>query len=123
MGSPYTWGDYTEKIVSTLLARHVSATTIICINDPYDYAESIKDDERQLRIQGQGPIPNVYIKPADLFPTNCKSKLSSQRNHIPSVRNLGEDCVSLSTGDTKDNLSFSQGEVDTIMLSVYAALR
>ena len=59
-GSPYTWGDYTEKIVSILLARHVSATTIICINDPYDYAESIKDDEHQLRIQGQGPIPNVY---------------------------------------------------------------
>ena len=49
-GSPYIWGDYTEKIVSILLARHVSATTIICINDPYDYAESIKDDERQLRI-------------------------------------------------------------------------
>ena len=31
--------------------------------------------------------------------------------------------MSLSTGDTKDNLSFSQGEADTIMLSVYAALR
>ena len=73
-GSPYTWGDYTEKIVSILVARHVGATTIICINDPYDYAESIKDDERQLRIQGQGPIPNVYMKPADLFPTNCKFK-------------------------------------------------
>ena len=58
-GSPYSWGDYTEKIVSILLARHVNATTIICINDLYDYAESIKDDERQLRIQGQGPIPNV----------------------------------------------------------------
>ena len=41
-GSRYTWGDYTEKIVSFLLARHVNATTIICINDPYDYAESIK---------------------------------------------------------------------------------
>ena len=43
-GSPYTWGDYTEKIVSILLARHVSATTVICTNDSYDYAESIKDD-------------------------------------------------------------------------------
>ena len=43
-GSLYTWGDYTEKIVSILLARHVSAITIICINDPYDYAEFIKDD-------------------------------------------------------------------------------
>ena len=31
--------------------------------------------------------------------------------------------MSLSTGDTKDNLSFSQGEADNITLSVYAALR
>ena len=31
--------------------------------------------------------------------------------------------MSLSTGDTKDSLSFSQGEANTIMLSVYAALR
>ena len=30
--------------------------------------------------------------------------------------------MSLSTGDTKESLSFSQGETDTIMLSVYAAL-
>ena len=36
---------------------------------------------------------------------------------------MGEDCVNLSTGDTKDSLSFSQGEADTIMLSVYAVLR
>ena len=33
---------------------------------------------------------------------------------------MGEDCVSLST---KDNLNFSQCEADTIMLSVYAAIR
>ena len=31
--------------------------------------------------------------------------------------------MSLSTGDTKESLSFSQGGADTIMLSVYAALR
>ena len=140
-GSPYTWGDYTEKIVSIVLAQHVSATTIICINDPYDYAESIKDDERQLYIQGQGPIPNVYMKPADLFPMNCtiicssgnkkclqaliKTQLSKQSHSISqeSVYSVGEDCVSLSTEDAKDNLSFSQGEADTIMLSDYAALR
>ena len=36
---------------------------------------------------------------------------------------MGEGCLSLSTEDTKDNLSSSQGEADTIMLSVYAALR
>ena len=73
-GCLYTWGDYTKKIGSVILARHVNATTITCINDPYDYAESIKDDECELHIQGQGPIPNVYMKPADLFPTACNFK-------------------------------------------------
>ena len=86
----------------------------------------------------------IYIKPADLFPTNCKFKTilcsSGNKKHLQAlirtqlsersdfisqelVYSVGEDCVSLSTGDTKDNLSFSQGEADTIMLSVYAALR
>ena len=84
------------------------------------------------------------MKPADLFPTNCKVKTIlcssgnkkclqaliktqlSERSHSISqelVYSVGEDCVSLSTGDTKDSLSFSQGEADTIMLSVYVALR
>ena len=31
--------------------------------------------------------------------------------------------MSQSIGDTKESLSFSQGEVDTIMLPVYAAIR
>ena len=84
------------------------------------------------------------MKPADLFPTNCKFKtilcssgnkkrlqaliktqLSEQSHSISQelVYSVGEDCVSLSTGDTKDNLSFSQGETDTIMPFVYAAPR
>ena len=63
-----------NKIGSVILACHVNATTIICINDPYDYAESIKNDECELSILGEGPITNVYMKPADLFPTACKFK-------------------------------------------------
>ena len=66
-GSPYTWGNYTNKIVTMILARHVNASTIICINDPYDCTVSIKDDERALRIQGQGHIPNVLMKSDDQF--------------------------------------------------------
>ena len=31
--------------------------------------------------------------------------------------------MSLSSGNAEDSLSFSQGEADTIMLSIYAALR
>ena len=85
------------------------------------------------------------MKPANLFPMACKSKttlctagnkkrlqalikthqLSELSKSISQelVYSVGEDCVSLSTGDTKKSLSFSQGEADTIMLSVYAVLR
>ena len=116
-----------------ILAQHVSVTTIICINDPHDYAESIKDDERELRIQGQGPIPNVYMKPADIFPMVCKFKtilcIAGNKKCLQAliktyqfselsmsisqelVYSVGEDCVSLSTGDTKESLSFSQGQL------------
>ena len=125
-GSPYTWGDYTNKIGSVILACHVNATTIMCNNDPYDYAESIKDDERELRIQGQGPIPNVYMKPADLFSTACNFKkiLCSSRNkkrlqaqikaqlselsrsiNQKLIYSVGDDCVSLSSGNAEDSLS------------------
>ena len=45
-----------------ILKWHVNATSIICINDSYDIAE---DDQCQLRIQDQGPMPNVYMKTAD----------------------------------------------------------
>ncbi|XP_065904057.1 deleted in malignant brain tumors 1 protein-like [Dysidea avara] len=58
----------------TAIVDHASVTTIICINDPHDYAESTKDDECELHIQGQGPIPIVYMKPANLLPMACKFK-------------------------------------------------
>ena len=59
-GSPYTWGDYTNKIGSLILARHVNATTIICINDPYDYAESIKIMSVNCVFKAKVPYP-MYI--------------------------------------------------------------
>ncbi len=52
-----------------ILARHVNASTIICIHNPYDCTVSIKDDERELHIQGQGHIPNVFMKSDDQFPS------------------------------------------------------
>ena len=68
-GLPYTWGNYTNKIVAMILARHINASTIVCINDPYDCTVSIKDDERELRTQGQSHIPNVFVKSDDHFPS------------------------------------------------------
>lgn len=142
-GSYYTWGDCTKKIVSMLLARQ-DATTIICINDPYDCTESIKDDERESRIQGRGHIPNVYMKSTDKFPSirDFKTFLCSSGNkkrlqtliksHLYEIAksmkqvllySVGADCVDLSSGNVRQNLGFNQCEADTIMLSFYVALR
>ena len=84
------------------------------------------------------------MKPADLFPMACnfktilcsasnkkrlqaqiKAQLSELSESINQelIYSVGEDCVSLSSGNAEDSLSFSQGEADTIMLSIYAALR
>ncbi len=55
-----------------ILACQVDAITIVCINDPYDYTESIKDDEHELHIQRKGHIPNVFMKSDDQFPSAHK---------------------------------------------------
>ncbi len=143
-GPPYTWGNYINKIVTMILERHVNASTIICINDPYDCTVSIKDDERELRIQGQGHIPNVFMKSDDQFPSprvfktilcsagnkkrlqaQIKIQLSEISQSITQelIYSVGEECVSLSSGSNRGDLSFNQCEADTIMLSFYAALR
>ncbi|MES9882370.1 MAG: hypothetical protein ABW185_15975 [Sedimenticola sp.] len=143
-GSAYTWGDYGNKVSSMVLTRHADATTIICVNDPYDHTESIKDDERELRIQGQGHVPNVFMKSGDKFPSarEFKTVLCSSGNkkrlqvlikaslcHVAQstkqalLYSVGEDCVRLQSGEVEESLCFDQCEADTIMLSIYTALR
>ncbi|KAI4813533.1 hypothetical protein KUCAC02_002772, partial [Chaenocephalus aceratus] len=68
-GNPYKWSDYVHKLSSIILARHHNAHRIICVNDPYDTAYSTKDDERDLRVQGNTHVPNTYMKLGDAFPT------------------------------------------------------
>ena len=65
----YTWSDYVSKVVNIILARHVRADRIICVNDPYDAANSTKDNEKDLRAQGKAHIPNTYMKLDDPFPS------------------------------------------------------
>ena len=143
-GSPYTWGDYVNKMASMFLARHTDANSIICVNDPYGQTESIKDDERELRIQGHGHILNVFMKAGDAFPsarefktimcssgnkkrlkTMIKAQLTGIAQSIKQevLYSVGEECTSLSSGIYLDELSFSQCEADTIMLSCYVTLR
>ena len=66
-GSKYTWGDYSEQVAHAILRRHKHAELIICVNDPYDQQQTIKDSERLLRDKN-APISNVYMKWVDKFP-------------------------------------------------------
>jgi hypothetical protein len=68
-GTPYKWSDYVHAVSSIILARHVNAERIICINDPYDAPYSNKDNERDMRVYGKVHIPNVYMKLIDPFPS------------------------------------------------------
>ena len=143
-GSPYTWGDYVNKMASMILARQKDANSIICMNDHYGQTESIKDDERELRIQGHVHIPNVFMKAGDAFPSarefktimcssvnkkRLKTMIKAQLTGIAQSTkqevqySVGEECTSLSSGTSLDELSFSQCEADTIMLSCYVTLR
>ena len=39
--SHFTWRDYASKIFSSIMSRHIDASTIIFVNDPYNIAEVI----------------------------------------------------------------------------------
>ena len=67
-GTPYKWLDYVHKLSSIILARHGYAERIICVNDPYDPAYSTIDDEKNMRVQGNMHVPNMYMKLIDPFP-------------------------------------------------------
>lgn len=68
-GTPYKWLDYVHKVSSIILARHGDVNRIICVNDLYDAAYSTKDDEQDLRVQGNAHVPNTYMKFGDPFPS------------------------------------------------------
>ena len=42
-----TWLDYGNKLFSLVMARHLKASEIIFINDPYDLEISIKDSKHE----------------------------------------------------------------------------
>jgi len=143
-GTSYKWSHYVHKVSSIIFTRHHSADRIICVNDPYDAAYSTKDDERDLRVQGEAHIPNVYMKLGDSFPsaTSFKTLLCSASNkgrlqklicsyltdlaqnvNAAIVYSVGSHCTNLSSQQPVENFSFNQSEADTILLSAYAALR
>jgi len=67
-------------------------------------------NERELRIQGQGHIPNVFMKSDDRFPSArvFKTILCSAGNKkcLELIYSVGEECVSLSSGNNRGDLIF-----------------
>ena len=80
----FTWQDFGDRVADVTVNRHVNAGTIICVNDPYDYENSTKDDERHRRAKGYGQIPNEFFKPDGEFPSRPKLArlLSKAENKI-----------------------------------------
>ena len=84
--SHFTWRDYPSKIFSSIMSRHIDASTIIFVNDPYDVAESLKSEEHAKRklnpyIYGR---KNVHIRPMDDLPskTNHTNFLMNKSNKM-----------------------------------------
>ena len=140
----FTWQDFGDRIATISVNRHANASTIICVNDPYDYENSTKDEERHRRAQGYGQIPNEFFKPDGEFPSRpklarilskdenktrlqsfilkCKqAKLGSHNKDL--LYSVGQSCLNVRTGVQEQNLQFHQSEADTIMFSIHHALR
>ena len=143
-GTKYTWGDYAQKLVRSVLARHKNAERIICVNDSYDQNHSIKDSERILR-QKHLPIRNVYMKSKDKFPSNKEfhALLSKPENKLrlqafiqTAFQNsakitsteiiygvVGSTTKNLTTDKIVSALSCDHAEADTAMFTIYSVLR
>ena len=128
-GSPYTWGDYPNTMAYMILVRDKDANGIICVNDPNGQTESIKDGKLELRIKGHGHIPNVFMKSGDAFSSALKFKtimcspgkkkrvrtmIKAQLTGIAKsikqevMHSVGEECTSISSNTSLEELSFSQ---------------
>ena len=142
-GTPYKWLNYVHKLSSIILARHGNAEGIIFVNDPYDAAYSTKDDERDLRVQGNTHAPNIYMKLGDPFPSArafsmllCSISIKRWLQNLicryltdlaPSVHaeiiySVGLNCTNLPTQQSMQNYSFDQSVADTVLVSAYAVL-
>ena len=143
-GMPYRWSNYAHKVSSIILAHDSKAHRIICVNDPYDFPHSTKEDERDLRRHGNPFVPNHYMKLDDPFPSDKAFKLllcsnsNKQRlqkllakylteiaQHVEAeiIYSVGTNCTNLSTQELMPVYNFNQAEADTIILSVYTVLR
>ena len=142
-GTPYTWDDYATKIINIIFGRHLNAVTLVLVNDPYDLQYTLKDAERASRSKGQ-IVPRVYPKLHEKFPSAtdfkrllCSSEnksriqnlvknklLITDRSNLPDIiYSCGSTAVDLKTGKEVTEFQCNQSEADTIMFSIYSAIR
>ena len=141
-GTPYNWSDYVQKVSSVIIARHGDTDRIICVNDPYDAAYSTKDDERDLRVQGNAHVPNTYMNLADPSPVPERSKRCRVSNKgqlqklicnyltdlaqsvdAETIYSVGPHSTSVSIQQPMQNGNFDQSQADTVLFSAFAVLR
>ena len=141
-GTPYKWSDNVHKVSSIILARHVDADRIICVNDPYDAAYSTKDDEQDLRVQGKAHVRNTYMNLADPSPVPERSKSCRVSNKgqlqtlicnyltnpaqsvdAETIYSVGPHSTNVSIQQPMHNRSFDQSQADTVPFSAYTVLR
>ena len=82
----FAWRDYASKLFSSIMSRHINASTIIFGNDPYDVAESLKSEEHAKRKSNLYIYrsKNVYIRPMDDLPnkTNLTNFFINKSNKM-----------------------------------------
>ena len=109
------------------MARHVNADAITCVNDPYDLEMNTKDNDRDMRIQDQKLIPNVFMKSNDKLPSSrdfrtmlCNAGHKKRVQNFINIQSMvyfksasqkvvysaGEECIELTDGATCNELGF-----------------
>ena len=143
-GTTYTWGDYAQKLVELVITRHKKAVRIICINDTYTLAHSIKDIERFIR-KSSKPVGNEHMKLTKPFPAinefntilskpenkwRLQSFLKKEFRKAAQVSNVefiycvvGEYADNLSKQTPEPDLLCLHAEADTALFTVYNNIR
>ena len=144
----YSWGDYAKKMFDMIIGRHLNASMIVLVNDPYDLDISIKDSEHIKRATDKGYLggsQNIFIRSMEKLPgskdfnkffRNPQNKIRLQKflkdqfsyflnqgNFPQFIYSMQKHCWDLSTGDEMHEFECSQMEADTIMFYIYAQLR
>ena len=84
--SHFIWREYASKNFSSIMSRHIDASTIIFVNDPYQVVESLKSEEHAKRKSNLYiyESKDVHIRPMDDLPskTNLTNFFMNKSNKM-----------------------------------------